>query len=155
MVQGCFPALVGCSPAGLSLAISTPQRLLLGTNAGTCLDSFTVVWPVRPPNGVFTTINPTPGVPLSPERNAEVQQKSTENGATLDLSRKNMRQISRDVAQELIALGRSSSNRIVFLIPCLGAFLLGLSVYLWCLKPHVGWHWGSIDSLPCLRPLRC
>ncbi|KAF9644472.1 hypothetical protein BDM02DRAFT_3102873 [Thelephora ganbajun] len=54
--------------------------------------------------------NPAPGVSLSLEHIAEAQQKSTDNGATLDLSYKNIRQISEEVAQELVAFGRSNSK---------------------------------------------
>ena len=54
--------------------------------------------------------NLTPSVSLSSEHIAEAQQKSADNGATLDLSYKNIRQISEEVAQELVALGRSSSK---------------------------------------------
>lgn len=54
--------------------------------------------------------SPVPGVSLSPDHIAEAQQKSTDNGTTLDLSYKNIRQISEEIAQELVALGRSTSN---------------------------------------------
>lgn len=55
----------------------------------------------------------TPGVSLSPEHITEAQQKSTDNGATLDLSYNNIRQISEEVVQELVALGRSNSKEDV------------------------------------------
>ena len=54
--------------------------------------------------------SPVPGVSLSSDHIVEAQQKSTDNGVTLDLSYKNIRQISEEVAQELVALGRSTSK---------------------------------------------
>lgn len=57
--------------------------------------------------------NPTPGVSLSLEQIVEAQQKSTDNGATLDLSYNNIRQINEEVVQELVALGRSTSKEDV------------------------------------------
>ena len=54
--------------------------------------------------------NASLGVPFSSEHIAEAQQKSTDNGATLDLSYKNIGQIDEEVAQELVALGQSNSK---------------------------------------------
>lgn len=54
--------------------------------------------------------SPLPSVSLSSDHISEAQQKSTDNGLTLDLSYKNIRQISEEVAQELVALGRSNSK---------------------------------------------
>ena len=54
--------------------------------------------------------NPTPGISLLPEHIIDAQQNSTDNGATLDLSYKNIRQISEEVVLELVALGRPNSN---------------------------------------------
>lgn len=54
--------------------------------------------------------NQTSGLSLSSEHIAGAQQKSTDNGATLDLSYKNIRQISEEAAQELVALGHSNSK---------------------------------------------
>lgn len=58
--------------------------------------------------------NPAPGVSLSSDHIAEAQQKSTDNGATLDLSYKNIRQIDEEVVQELVALELPSSNEDAF-----------------------------------------
>jgi len=54
--------------------------------------------------------SPVSGVSLSSDHIAEAQQKSTDNGATLDLSYKNIWQINEEVVQELVALGRSNSK---------------------------------------------
>lgn len=54
--------------------------------------------------------SPAPGVSLSSDHITEAQKKSTDNGATLDLSYKNIRQINEEVAQELVALGWSDSK---------------------------------------------
>lgn len=54
--------------------------------------------------------NTTPGVSLSSEQISEAQQNSTDSGATLDLSYHNIRQISEEVVQELVALGRPNSK---------------------------------------------
>lgn len=54
--------------------------------------------------------NTDPGVPLSSDHISEARLKSTDNGVTLDLSYKNIRQISEELAQELVALGRSNSK---------------------------------------------
>ena len=58
--------------------------------------------------------NSTPSVSLSLEHIAEAQQNSIDNGATLDLSYKNIRQISEEVVQELVALGRPTANEDTF-----------------------------------------
>jgi len=52
--------------------------------------------------------SPVPGVSLSSVHIAEAQQKSTDNGATLNLSYTNIRQIDEELAQELAALGWSN-----------------------------------------------
>ena len=57
--------------------------------------------------------SPAPGVSLSSDHIAEAQQKSTDDGATLDLSYKNIRQINEEVVQELVALERSNSKEDV------------------------------------------
>lgn len=59
------------------------------------------------------TASPAPGLSLSSDHIEEARQKSTDNGATLDLSYKNIRQINEEVVQELAALGRPSSEEDV------------------------------------------
>lgn len=54
--------------------------------------------------------SPAPGLSLSSDHIVEALQKSTDNGVTLDLSYKNIRQITEEVVQELVALWRSNSK---------------------------------------------
>jgi hypothetical protein len=54
--------------------------------------------------------NSSPSVSLSLEHIVEAHQNSVDNGATLDLSYNNIRQISEEVVQELVALGRSTAK---------------------------------------------
>jgi len=57
--------------------------------------------------------SPVPGVSLSSDHIAEAQRKSADNGATLNLSYTNIRQIDEEVAQELVALGWSDPKEDV------------------------------------------
>jgi len=54
--------------------------------------------------------SPLPGVSLSSDHIAEAQRKSADNGATLNLSYTNIREIGEEVAQELVVLGWSNSK---------------------------------------------
>lgn len=56
--------------------------------------------------------HPTPGVSLSQDHIVEAQKKSTDKGATLDLSYNDIRQIGEEVVQ-LVALGRLNSKEDV------------------------------------------